>query len=315
MESLHPFLNSLASAFDPRMYDLLAILLVLITALHGAFRGLIREAATMINIAMSYVLASPLGHLILFIPAVASLPSFLKKPLALTIGGILGYILTSITLAILIRTLGWNRKQWTGSMRTVIHGGGALIGGAFGFLLIMIISWYILWIGSLTSILLSPGNQTDSTTDAAENMKKELQELPATSVMNHREGIQESFIGNFAEKTMPVPEAVTDKTEKVMENVLELTQDPDRMQKIVQDASIQELLKSEAIQRLLNDNDISRMAREKDIMGLMAHPSLREALSDPEVAAKLSSIDIMKLLDMGNASSASSAVSSSSSSE
>ena len=123
---------------------------------------------------------------------------------------------------------------------------------------------------------------------------QDLLQLPAKIVSSHREGLAESSLGGIAEETNPVPEEIT----QTVDIVSEITEDPEKMQQLMQSEEIAGVMEQEAVQSILQNEEIRALAEEGDVMGMLNHPDIQEMLNDPEVQAAMQDIDTEALMEM-----------------
>ena len=283
-------LNLLTTPLPPYAYTLIGIGFVSLFALRGMFRGFFNELFGILSLAAAYLLAIPFGLFLMpFLPDFG-LPSMFLEPIAMACGGIIAYVTARFEF-FLIGILFHLKEKKKGPKKNLIRIGGAVLGAAFGLLIVMIISWFVLLMGKLTAQIpaFNPTVQ-----EGVEQVKDDsLITLPARMVDAHRKGLEESTLGEVAEETSPVPESV----DKGLDVAGEILKDPGKMQKLVEYEPVAEVLQGQIIQGLMEDEEIKAMAAEGDIFGIMNHPKTQEMLNDPEIQETLEGIDMNELLD------------------
>lgn len=266
-------------------YTLIGIGIGAFFIVRGYVRGVLKELSSVLSLTSSIVLAKPLSFLVKGWLPLGEIPLMFHDITALTIGGMLGYVLVRILFSIIIRSCNLNR-EWEGGVKTLIHLGGALIGGLFGVLIVFILSWYVLLVGKLTP----PPEVSEETSGT----KMELLQLPAKIISTHREGLAESALGEIAEKTNPAPTKIVDSIDLVSE----LTQDPEKMQKVMQSEQMTQMMQLPSVQNVIENEELQSLAVQGDFMGLLNHPAIVELLDDPEVQEALKEIDLSELKEL-----------------
>ena len=282
----------LTTPFEPYVYTLIGISIAAFFVIRGSLRGLLKELSSVLSLGASIVLAKPLGNLTMGILPLDTIPLIFHSLIALTIGGLLGYVLVRLGFFLLTKHCGLDR-EWKGRMRVIMRVGGALIGGIFGIALVLILSWYVLLMGKIS--IPSPADPEKTVGKTGTGFTtQDLLQLPAKIVSSHREGLAESSLGGLAEETNPAPEEIQD----AIDIVSEITKNPEKMRQLMQSEEISNVMEQEAVQNIMQNAEIQAMAAEGDMMGLMSHPDVQAMLNDPDVQAALEEIDTKALLEM-----------------
>jgi len=290
----------LTTPFEPYVYTLIGIGIAVFFVIRGSLRGLMKELSSILSLGASIVLAKPLGNLTMGFLPLDTIPLIFHSLIALTIGGLLGYVLVRFGFFLLTKLCGLDR-EWKGRTRVIMRLGGAIIGGLFGIALVFIVSWYILLMGKIsipspvdpeetvrrTGTGTGTGTVTGFTT-------QDLLQLPAKIVSSHRKGLAESSLGSIAEETNPAPEEIQD----AIDIVSTITKNPEKMQQLMQSEEISNVMEQKAVQTIMQNTEIQTMAAEGDMMGLMNHPDVQAMLNDPDVQAALEDIDTETLLEL-----------------
>ncbi len=284
-------LSILTTPLPPYAYTLIGASIVALFALRGMFRGFFKELFGILSLAAAYLLAKPFGFFLApFIPTYG-LPEMVIEPIAMACGGVLAYVTARFEF-FLISILFKLKKKQTGWKKGLIRFGGAILGGAFGLLIVMIVSWFVLLMGKLTAQI--PAFNPPAQEGVEQVQEESLITLPARMVDAHRKGLEESTLGEVAEETSPVPESV----DKGLDVAGEILKDPEKMQKLVEYEPVAEVLRGQITQGLMEDEEIKAMATEGNIIGIMNHPKTKEMLNDPDMQAALEDIDMEELMEV-----------------
>jgi len=276
-------IDALTTPLPPYAYNLIGVFIVLIFTLRGFKRGIVKELSGIISLGASIVLANPVGEVLIDAGFFQEIPLLLKTMAAASIAGMLVYVVFRFTFYLLVKFLSLDKKG-KGITRYFVQCSGACLGGLFGAVLVFILGWYILLMGSLP------------TPPPSENSNASLLLLPGQIINAHKGEFAESYLGSIAAQTNPVPENVT----KGIEVISALSEDPANIQKILEYEPLQEIATQESVQALMQNEEIRALAEEGNIMELLNNPDVKKVLEDPAVQEALKNIDpseMMKLLE------------------
>jgi len=145
----------LTTTFSPLTYTLIGVGVVLFFVLRGLFRGVFRELFSVLSLLGTYPLATPFAWMVKPAIPLDRFPSLFHEPLLAAIGGTVAYFFLCILFFIITRYFELHRK-WEGRMRLIVRVGGAVIGGLFGGLIVLLIGWFILTAGTVIESLHLP---------------------------------------------------------------------------------------------------------------------------------------------------------------
>lgn len=282
-------LDLLTTPLPPYAYTLIGVGIISLFALRGMFRGFFNELFGILSLAAAYLLAKPFGLSLLPLIPDFGLPGMLLEPLAMACGGIIAYTTARFEF-FLIGVLFKLKEKKKGPKKNLIRIGGAVLGAAFGLLIVMIVSWFVLLMGKLTAQI--PAFNPPAQEGVEQVREESLITLPARMVDAHRKGLEESTLGEVAEETSPVPESV----DKGLDIAGEILSDPEKMQKLVEYEPVADVLRDQIMQGLMENEEIKSMAAEGNILGIMNHTATQEMLSDPDVQEALQGIDMEELM-------------------
>ena len=282
----------LTTPLPPWAYSLAAIVVILIFALRGWRRGVLKEFFGIASLLLSIPLAQPFGIFLHKFFPLESVPEVLQVHAEVAMGGLIAYVLL-LTLFFFIRTLINRHWKPDGKAKILFRLGGAIIGSLFAALIIMIIVWFVITMGALSQATIK--RNEESATPQVDNEGAQFNELillPSKIVVAHRDALEKSSIGSIAEKTNPVPESVTtgiDIAAEVMKN-------PEKLQRLIEHEDIEKIMQQKSVHSFMNNKEIKDLAAQGDIMGIFNHPAAKQMLEDPAIQESLQDIDVEELL-------------------
>ncbi len=271
----------LTTPLPPHAYTVIGLGIVGFFILKGAFRGVFKELFGITCLIVAYPLAEPFGWALKPLISLDRFPPMMHGTLLLALGGTIAYGALEVLFLFTTRLLKLNRHRY-GWDRFFVSLGGAVIGGLFGAVLVLILSWFLLTIGTLASAL--------PMADASENeqsLTTQVLLFPATFMGAHNAAFRESALGKFAAKTNPTLHTL----DVGVSLTTEILQKPENLKKIVTYPPIAEIIQQKGVQDLLLNEEIQAMMEKNDILGLMNHPATQKMLSDPKVQEALKKID------------------------
>jgi uncharacterized membrane protein required for colicin V production len=279
--------NLLTTPLPPVLYNLIAALVMLVFAFRGYKRGLLKELFAVSALLLCVPLSVPFGRAIRDVLPLEGIPRLLHQPIADAAGGLIAYC-ALVLLFVFIRTL--IQKHWEpqGRLYTLFRIGGVSVGAAFGFLLILVAGWLILTMGAISQAAIE--RQSRKPDGAAR--QNELLMLPAKMVGAHKQALENSAIGSFAEETNPVPKTVT----RGIDVATGVMKDPKKLQRLVEHRDIAHIMQQQSVQKLMQNEEIRTLARKGDIVAIMHHPAVVEMLEDPALQESLQGVHMEELL-------------------
>lgn len=286
----------LTTPLSPTVYTLIGIGAVILFAVHGAYRGIFKVLFGITSLILAYPLAEPFGAALAPLLDLERFPSVFHSLLLTTIGGFVAYVLLWLLFFLLTLLFKLDRQRY-GWDRAIVMGGGALLGALFGAAIILLLSWFLLIMGTLVAGM--PGISRENAAGgekkpAEESAMKEAIMLPARFVAGHSEAFRESNLGIFARESNPAAE----KLDTGMSVATEVIKNPKSMEKLIEYEPIAEIIKGDAVQELMANEEIKKMAAEGNIFGILNHPATKAMLNDPEIQEALKNIDPAELQKM-----------------
>ena len=280
-------LDILTTSLPPYAYDLIGAFIILIFALRGFRRGIAKELSGILSLGASIVLAKPVGDVLIDAGFFGQVPLILQSMAAASVAGIIVYIVFRLGLYLIIRILHLDNKG-EGLSRFLVQASGASLGGLFGTVVVFILCWFILLMGSLP--VAPPTENVNAIT------VQNILLLPSRVISAHSEDFALSRLGSAAAKFNPIPKSVTASVDVISK----ISKDPTKIQKIVEQEIFQEIAAQESVQALIQNEEIRSLAEEGNIMELMNNPDVKNVLEDPTVQEALKNIDpeeMLKLLE------------------
>lgn len=286
----------LTMPLPPFAYTALGIAAVLLFAVHGAFRGIFKVLFGITSLILAYPLAEPFGTALMPLLRLDDFPPMFVAPLLAALGGIVAYGLLWLLFFFVTILFHLDRKRY-GWDKAIVMSGGAVLGGLFGALIVLIFSWLLLIMGSLVGNIpgLSPAAAEEGgKKPAQESSVKGILLFPARLIAGHNEAFRESALGIFAARLNPAAA----KFDTGISIATEVMKNPENMQKLAGYQPVAEILKEGAVKDLMSNPEIQKMAAEGNIYGILNHPATKKMLSDPKIQEALANIDPAELEKM-----------------
>lgn len=265
----------------PILYDLFGILVILIFALRGARRGLVKELVNILSLLAALAFARPFGPLLEGYLPLQSFPAFLRTPLALGIGATVVYLFVRIFLSISTRWSGLDRHQ-EGTWKTALELGGAGMRGSIGLLFCVVTGWSLLSTGNLSALLLNAVPVMRDTPSWVQTLL-----LPLPFVALHSHAFSRSLLGQLSSQTNPFPPVLLTGTELL----LMIAKKPESIRRLATSEPLRRITQLTTVQQLLQSEEIRALAAKQDVLGILRHPAVKQAMEDPEVLEELKQID------------------------
>src|SRR3989344_3556669 len=145
-------MDFLTTPLPPHAYTVIGLGIVLFFALKGGFRGIFKDLFGITCLIIAYPLAEPFGWALKPLISLDRFPTMMHDTLLLALGGMVSYGALRVLFLFTTKFLELNRKRY-GWDRFFVSSGGALIGGLFGAVLVLILSWFLLTVGTLATAL------------------------------------------------------------------------------------------------------------------------------------------------------------------
>lgn len=255
-----------------------AIALILFMTWRGWRLGLVRQALSIVALAMSYIAGYSLGRFLIPILRPAGFPDRVLTIFGAVLVGLFVYTGLMILTAVLFKR---TAQQSVGIVKLGFGASGALLGAIFGAFLVGVCIIGIRLIGTIA------GAETHPVRGAAQPSRIALR------VAAMKRSLESGPVGKIIEKVDPIPGAVYHTLDKVGK----LAANPDSIDRFARDKDVNRVSVHPKILALRDDPDVQRAIRENDYVSLLRNPKVIDAANDPEVMKLLGSFDLQKALD------------------
>jgi len=266
----------LTSPFVPHAYTILGAGVVAFFFLRGSMRGIFKELFSITCLVASYPLAKPFGDMLKLLITLEKIPAMFHTTVFITFGGIVAYGTLWVLFLFITRLFHLERKRY-GWDRVLVAGTGACVGGAFGSLIVLITSWFILLMSSIVSALPTPPAEAAGS----------IYLLPSAIVRGHGDAFRASALGVFAQNTNPLLQTF----DVGISIATHVSSNPESLQKLAEYKPIADMMEQSAVQNLLTNADIKAMAEEGNMIGIMNHPAVQEMLKNQDIQKMLQEIN------------------------
>ena len=251
------------------MITFLWLILILMFAAWGFWRGAGRQACSIAVLIAMCLLAIPVGWLVQgAVVAIFGLPAVLREPAGVAVGAIIVMGAAEAGVWLLRCKYGEKltlKKPWD---RRV----GGLIGAAEGILAGLILGWAFQLLQGPVEALVVMGSENPIVNAAAGAAR----------------AVRNSLLGSAARATNPVAEA---ELIELMPDLGLIAQDEQARKTFLNDPAVRDLLASPPVQRaaarIRQDASLRDAAERGDVRALLNHPALREVLDDEGVRQEI----------------------------
>lgn len=271
------------SADIPTWIPASACLWLLANAWMGWRRGVVRQAASLIGLALAVSAGFWLGPFLAPIVPAMGLPNFLRPVLA---GCIVGFIVAgavSLLSHIIFRK---TEDQGFGVIRLAYGISGAALGLFYGLAALGIAAWGIRFFGSFAEGLHKGANDSTARTKNHEPTE------PARLVLI-KNAVEETNAGDLLRRIDPLPPGAYPRVQKIGQ----VFTNPAAKERFLADPSMEMFSKNSKILALKTDPDLQEALRNGDVWAVFRNPKVQLAAADTQLLTALRSVDLDKLLD------------------
>jgi hypothetical protein len=261
------------------VFLVIGAVLVFLFALRGWRLGLVRQALSIVAVAIAYVAAFFGGKFLIPVLRPLGFPDQILTAIGGLIIGVIVYVGLAIVWGVLFKR---TAHQSAAILRYSFGISGAVLGAAFGVFLLLVGVVGIRLLGSIAEHELSG--------------KKHRSVAPnpvAARLALIKRSLSQGPTGAVVEKVDPIPQSVY----SVLGKVGQVTSDPDSFARFAENPSVQALSTHPKILALQNDPEIAKAAEAQDFLALLRNRKLVEAANDPEVIRLIGTLDLDKALD------------------
>jgi hypothetical protein len=253
-----------------------SLALVALMALRGWRLGIVRQAFSILALALAYAAGWFGGGFLIPVLRPIGFPDRVLTAIgAACLGLVVFAALTAASGVLFKRTA----HQSVGVVRFGFGFSGAVLGAAFGVFLVLVSTVAIRLLGAVAA------GEMHLEGGPSSRLASRLAEL--------KHSIEQGATGAVIEKLDPVPE----KTYEVLSKAGRIVADPDSLDRFTATPGLRALQNHEKILALRDDPEIAQAVRAMDFLALLRHPKLVAAANDPEVLSLLSGVDLEKAFD------------------
>ena len=250
----------------------------------GWRRGVVRQAASLIGLALAIAAGFWLGPLIEPIVPALGLPNFLRPLLGGCLVGVLIWGGVSTLSHIIFRK---TEDQGFGLIRLFYGFSGAMLGLLSGLTVLALAAWGVRFFGSFAEGL---HLGTKSATQA--KGRPQLAAEPAPLVLL-KKSIEDSAAGALLWKLDPLSPSVYPRVQKIGQ----VLTNPSARDRLLADPSMEALARNAKILALKSDPGLQEALRAGNVWEVLRHPKVQLAAADAQLLTQFRTIDLDKILD------------------
>ncbi|RFC46169.1 MAG: Colicin V production protein [Verrucomicrobia bacterium] len=277
-------MNAAISQEIPPWVPLSAGVWLLTSTWLGWRRGVVRQAASLVGLALAIAAGFWLGPLIEPIVPALGLPNFLRPLLGGCLVGVLIWGGVSTLSHIIFRK---TEDQGFGLIRLFYGFSGAVLGLLSGLTVLALAAWGVRFFGSFAEGL----HQGTKSVIQAKG-RPHLAAEPAPLVFL-KKSIEDSAAGALLWKLDPLSPAVYPRIQK-MGQVLT---NPAARDRLLADPSMDALSRNAKILALKSDPELQEALRAGNVWEVLRHPKVQLAAADAQLLTQFRTIDLDKILD------------------
>lgn len=290
------------------MIVLITLAVVLLFAFIGYFRGLLKILLAFLAFFAAAVAGRPLSPLAR--PVVDQLhfiPRTLKPLSAFILMALAVFIAIMIAGEIIFMMRKRMRKQaQLPPMASWERIGGVVVGGLWGFFLVMVCLIGVSLIGQISQIITYPEraasvqsqiNGEEESADAEREAYEKTAEDASSSLSNvfidWKKNIEHSMLGPLVRVANPLD----DKVRQVMENLIYILNDPELFERFRSHPDIIRFTSHPKLMALAEDSEIQMHIQNMELFNLLDNERIAALLEDKELMAELKTLDFIRVLE------------------
>lgn len=255
----------------PLLFAVGAITLVILMAYRGWRLGLVRQALSIVALAVAYAAGWFLGGYLIPVLRPLGYPDRVLTLFGAVLVGIVVYAVLTIAVAVVFKR---TEHQSVGVVKVIFGLPGALLGAVFGLFLAIVCAVAVRLIGTVA--------------------EAEKQPHPtAARIVALKRSFEHGAAGALMDSVDLVPGAVY----RTLGNIGLLASSPEGIERFATDRDVRRVSAHPKILALRDDPEVQRALREGDYFSLLRHPKLVDAANDPDVMRLLGTFDLQKALD------------------
>lgn len=248
-----------------------AAMLVLLCAWRGWKLGLVRQALSIIALAVAYAAGWFLGGYLIPVLRLLGYPDRVLVIFGAVLVGLVVYAVLTIAMAVIFKR---TEHQSMTLVKLVFGLPGALLGAVFGVFLVCVCAVAIRLVGTVA--------------------QAQPEASPISSqIVAMKRTLDHGAAGAIVDSVDLVPGTVY----RTLANVGALAASPAGIERFANDRDVRRVSAHPKILALQDDPEVQRAIRESDYFSLLRHPKLVDAANDPDVMQLLATFDLQKALD------------------
>lgn len=289
------------------MIVLITLVVVLLFAFIGYFRGLLKILLTFVAFFAAAVAGKPLAPMIR--PVVDKLdfiPRTLKPLSAFIFMALIVFLVIMIIGEILFMIRSRMRKQaQLPPMESWERIGGMAAGGLWGFCLVMICLVGVSLIGRVSQIVTYPeraasvqrqidsgGELTEEELEAIEETTENAPSSFSNAFIDWQKDIENSILGPLVRAANPLDDTVR----RVMEDLIYILNDPVMFERFRSHPDIVRFTSHPKLMALAEDSEIQIQIQNMELFDLLDNEKIAALLEDKELMAELKTMDFIRVL-------------------
>jgi hypothetical protein len=250
----------------------------------GWKRGIVRQAASLIGLALASAAGFWLGPLISPIIPALGLPSFLRPLLGGILLGLIVWAGVSVLATIVFRK---TEDQGLGMIRLFYGVSGAALGLLTGLFVLALGGLGIRFFGTFAEGL----HTGSSLSQRGKGRGKSSSESPP--LVSLKKALEESAPGRILGNLDPLPDTIYPRLQKLGQILTNST----ARERLLSDPSMEAVSKNPKLLALKNDAELQEAMQSGDVWAVFRNAKIQSAASDAQLLTALRTIDLDKALE------------------
>lgn len=275
-------------------FSLLGAGLILIFAIAGYFRGMLRILSAFVSLLIAALLARPLSSFFeSMVKTLGWIPRSLVPLGALLAAGIAVFLIVFIIAEFLIGRRKRKRlERDLPPMNSWERLGGVVLGGLWGFALTMLLFVGIDAIGQIERTLINASTATTMQTSKPANHPSKKASTIEGQFTALKDGVNRSFFGPFVREVTPVDEEVS----RTFQDLAVVLGDPDLLEKFETDPAVARFTKDPRFIAVAQDEEIQRDIQNSNFYALLDNEKIAALLNEKDLFQDLKQVDMRAIL-------------------
>lgn len=263
---------------------------IVIFALAGYAKGLIRQIVEIGALVCALVLARPIGALIPDALAEAmSVPLLLRPALKTGLGGILVLIAAGWAgRAVAYLLMAGKPKKVVAKEMKEDRARGAWLGGIKGLLVALLVLIVVYNLGQVAEM--AEGRVR------ARYGVKEAGKVRGSGLRRFLSGAKSRIDRSATRGLVRMGSPVDDEAIGLLDDVIDIANDPEALKRLLSHPDLQEIMRHPKIAGLAQDADIVNAAKERELLEIMNSDKVTALVSDAELRKELRRVDVKAII-------------------